>query len=167
MLCAFNQWGLVSHPPLVLITQFNKGPWAYELPFHGRMTTKQNCPGPWVDRGWIFRKQVRSLQWYLSPAWGLGRDAENTWTFPMLYDRSLSVPSSREVSVPAVSCSQLIPHIPLTKVYNSTTSQWSFKLTMGCSFPRERVPQFDPLYSSHGLGFFFYMWYFWHFWMPR
>lgn len=119
------------------------------------MTTKQNWPGSWVNRTWIFRKQTRGLQGSLIPAWGLGRDVEITWAFPMLSHCSLSVPSSHEG---CLSYYHLFPTectLPLIKVYNSTNPQWSSQINLGLLIPKResRVLQFDLLYSSHSLGF--------------
>lgn len=161
------QWSLVSYPPLILTTWYNKG--LSKLPFHGQMTTKQNLPGPCMNRSWFFRKQDRGWQWSRGPDWGL----EEMLELPALLPCCISVLCSVPLPVKYLFLLPVVPNWIHTSLFPKFTVQptpnGSSKLTMDCSFPKDRIEPSAAFAHVHQQWSWhlFYIWYFWHCWMVR
>lgn len=117
MLYAFNQWSLVS-----LLHHLAKGPLLSDLPFSGTIIPKQNWLRPWVNGNWFLRKQVRGLQWSLSPTTVQVEIVESPAFLPCY----ITIPISTSFLWGVHSYHQLFPQTsyPSLQSTNSTGSFW-------------------------------------------
>lgn len=118
-----------------LSQNLTKGSWLSELPSYGRKTTEQNWLGPWMNRNWFFRKQVRGLQQFC----GLIEVWIEMLKLPAPRPCCITIPCQCLLPVSCLSFSSIVPTPLLPKFTIQPTPNSSFEVTVDCLFPRGKV----------------------------